>query len=67
MKKLLILLFSILISFNSYGGELNSLFGITLNDTAEKYLSSNYINLNKVKDNETLDGFFIFHGHNYRN
>ena len=47
MKKLLILLFSILISLNSYGGELNSLFGITLFDNAEKYVSSDYIDSNK--------------------
>ena len=58
MKKLLILLFSILISFNSYGAELNSLFGITLNDNAEKYVSSNYINSNKWKNTETLDGYY---------
>ena len=58
MKKVLILLFSLMISFNSFGGDIKSLFGITLNDTAEKYVSSNYINSNKVKDNETLDGFF---------
>ena len=49
---------SILISFNSYGEELNSLFGITLNDNAEKYVSSNYIDSNKYKHNETIDGYF---------
>ena len=58
MKKLLILLFSILISFNSYGKELNILFGITLYDNAEKYISSNFINSTKSKNTETLDGYF---------
>ena len=58
MKKLLIPLFSILISLNSYGIELDSLFGITLNGNAEKYISSNYINSNKQKNHETLDGFY---------
>ena len=58
MKKLLILLFSILISSNSYGEELNSLFGITLNDNAEKYVSSNYIDSNKFKVDETISGYF---------
>ena len=54
MKKLLILLFSLLISFNSYGAELNTLFGITLYDNAEKYVSSNYIDSNKYKNLETI-------------
>jgi hypothetical protein len=58
MKKLTILLFSIFISFNSYGEELNSLFGITLNDNAEKYVSSDYIDANKYKDHETLRGYY---------
>jgi hypothetical protein len=58
MKKLLILLFSILISLNSYGEELKGLFGIDLYDNAEKYISSNYINSNKWKNRETLDGYF---------
>ena len=58
MKKLLILLFSLLISFNSNGKVLDSLFDITLNDNAEKYFSSNYINSNKRKNHETLDGFY---------
>ena len=58
MKKLLILLFSILISLNSYGEEINSLFGITLNENAEKYASSNYINSNKLKNTETLSGYY---------
>jgi NAD+ synthase len=57
MKKLLILLFSILISLNSNGEELNTLFGITLNDNAEKYVSSNYINSNISKNSETLEEF----------
>ena len=43
MKKLLVLLFSILISSNYYGEELKSLFGINLYDNEEKYVSSNYI------------------------
>ena len=47
MKKLLILLFSILISLNSFGDEIKSLFGITLYDNAEKHVSSNYIDSNK--------------------
>jgi len=58
MKKLPILLFSLLISFNSHGKELNNLFGITLYDNAEKYVSSNYIDSNKYKNIETLDGYF---------
>ena len=58
MKKLLILLFSLLISFNSYGAELNTLFGITLYDNAEEYVSSSYINSDKSKNTETLDGYF---------
>ena len=58
MKKLLLLLFSILISFSSYGAELNTLFGITLYDNAEKYISSNFINSTKSKNTETLDGYF---------
>ena len=58
MKKLLVLLFSILITFNSYGEELKSLFGITLYDNAEKYVSSNYIDSNKYKNLETIEGYF---------
>ena len=58
MKKLLILLFSLLISFNSYGKELNNLFGITLYDNAEKYVSSDYIDSNKWKNTSTTDGYF---------
>ena len=50
MKKLLLLLLLPLsiISSASYGEEINSLFGINLNDDAEKYFSSNYINSNKL-------------------
>ncbi len=58
MKKLLVLVFSILLSFNSYGVELNTFFGISLNDNAEKYVSSNYIDSNKYKNTETSGGFF---------
>jgi hypothetical protein len=60
MKKLLLTLLLPLITFSSlsYGDELNSLFGITLNDNAEKYVSSNYIDSNKFKNTETIDGFF---------
>ena len=58
MKKLLALLFSLLISFNSYSEELKSLFGVTLYDNAEKYVSSNYINSNKYKNIETTEGYF---------
>ena len=58
MKKLLALLFLLLISFNSYSEELKSLFGVTLYDNAEKYVSSNYIESNKGKHDETIDGFF---------
>ena len=58
MKKLLVLLFSLLISFNSYGEELDSLFGISLYDNAEKYVSSSYIDSNKIKNAETLSGYF---------
>ena len=58
MKKLLLILFSLMLSFNSYGAELNNLFGITLYDNAEKYVSSSYINSDKLKNTETLDGYF---------
>ena len=58
MKKLLILLFSILISFNSLGDEIKSLFGISLYDNAEKYVSSNYVDSNKFKNPETIEGYF---------
>jgi hypothetical protein len=58
MKKLLLLLFSLILSFNSYGKELNTLFGITLYDNAEKYVSSDYIDSNKFKNDETIDGYF---------
>jgi len=58
MKKLLVLLFSILISFNSYGEELKGFFGIDLYDNAEKYVSSNYIKSTKQKDTETHNGYF---------
>ena len=47
-----------LISFNSYGEEFKSLFGITLNDNAENYVTSSYINSNKTINNETLGGYF---------
>ena len=58
MKKLLTLLFSILISLNSFGDEIKSLFGITLYDNAEKHVSSNYIDSNKYKNLETIEGYF---------
>ena len=58
MKKLLILLFSTLISFNSCGEELKSLFGITLNANAENYVSSSYIESNKREHLETFEGYF---------
>ena len=60
MKKLLLTLLLPLsiISSATYGEELNSLFGITLNDNAENYVSSNYIDSNKSKDNETIEGYF---------
>ena len=58
MKKLHVLLFSLLISFNSFGEELDSLFGISLYDNAEKYVSSSYIDSNKIKSIETLSGYF---------
>jgi hypothetical protein len=58
MKKLLILLFSLLISFNSNATELDSLFGISLYGNAEKYVSSKHINTNKTKNRETIDGYF---------
>ena len=58
MKKILVLLFSLLISFNSFGEELDSLFGISLYDNAEKYVSSSYIDSNKTKNTETLSGYF---------
>ena len=60
MKKLLLTLLLPLIALSSvsYGEELNSLFGIDLYDNAEKYVSSNYIDSNKGKHGETIDGFF---------
>jgi len=58
MKKIIILLFSLLISFNSYGEELKSLFGITLNANAENYVSSSYIESNKREHLETFEGYF---------
>ena len=60
MKKLLLTLLLPLsiISSASYGEDLNSLFGITLYDNAEKYVSSNYIDSNKFKHDETIDGYF---------
>ena len=58
MKKLLILLFSILISLNSFGDEIKSLFGITLYDNAEKYVSSNYINSNKLSMSQFEERLF---------
>ena len=60
MKKLLLTLLLPLIAFSSvsYGEEIKSLFGISLYDNAEKYVSSNYINANKVKNKETIEGYF---------
>ena len=58
MKKLFILLFLIPISFNSYGEELNGLFGITLYDSAEKYVSSNYIDSNKKVHSESYGNYY---------
>ena len=60
MKKLLLTLLIPLIAVSSvsYGEELNSLFGITLYENAEKYVSSNYINSNKVKNTETIKDYF---------
>ena len=60
MKKLLLTLLLPLsiISSASYGEELNSLFGITLYENAEKYVSSNYIDSNKYKNLETIEGYF---------
>ena len=45
-----------LVSLGSYGEQLNNLFGITLYENAEKYVSSNYINSNKYKNLEKLRG-----------
>ena len=60
MKKLLLTLLLPLITLSSvsYGEEINSLFGISLYENAEKYVSSNYINSNKWKNPETLSGYF---------
>ena len=60
MKKLLLTLLIPLITFSavSYGEEINSLFGINLNDDAEKYFSSNYIDSNKYRYTETISGYF---------
>ena len=58
-KQLLTLLLSLIaLSSVSYGEELNSLFGITLYDNAEKYVSSNYIDSNIYKNPETIEGYF---------
>ena len=60
MKKLLVTILLPLIAFSSasYGEELNSLFGITLYENAEKYVSSDYIDSNKYKNLETIDDYF---------
>ena len=60
MKKLLLtfLLPLIALSSVSYGEEINSLFGITLNDNAENYVASSYIDSNKVKNRETIEDYF---------
>ena len=58
MNKLLALLFLSLISINSHGDELNSLFGIDLYENAKTHFSSNYIDSNKYKNTETIDGYF---------
>jgi hypothetical protein len=60
MKKLLLTLLIPLIAVSSvsYGEELNSLFGISLYANAEKYVSSNYIDSNKFKYNETNNEFY---------
>lgn len=66
MKKLLLTLLIPLsiISSASYGEEINSLFGITLYENAEKYVSSNYIDSNKIKNPETHGNYFnlVFSG-----
>ena len=51
MKKLFVTIFlsSVLLSSVSYGAGLNGFFGITLNDNAEDYVSSNFIESNKGK------------------
>jgi len=60
MKKLILTLLLTLpiISSASYAEEINSLFGIDLYDNSEKFVSSNYINSNKVKNPETNDDYF---------
>lgn len=60
MKKLFVTIFlsSVLLSSVSYGAGLNGFFGITLNDNAEDYVSSTFIESNKGKHRETLDGYF---------
>jgi len=60
MKKLLLtfLLPLIALSSVSHGEELNSLFGISLYDNAEKYVSSNYIDSNKFKNEETITNYY---------
>ena len=60
MKKILLtfLLPLIALSSVSYGEEINSLFGITLNDNAENYVASSYIDSNKVKNRETIEDYF---------
>lgn len=58
MKKLFILLFSILVSYNSHGDEIISIFGLTLYDNAEDFYSSSYINSNRYKNDETIEGYF---------
>ena len=58
MKKLLALLFSIFISFSSLGVEINTLFGISLYENAENYVSGNYIGSDKLKHPETISDYF---------
>ena len=60
MKKLLLTLLLPLsiISSASYEEELNSLFGVALYDNAEKYVSSNYINSNKLSMSQFEERLF---------
>ena len=60
MKKLLLTLLLPLITLSavSYGEEINGLFGIAIYDNAEKYASSNYIDSNKFRNDETIDNYY---------
>ena len=59
MKQLFILFVFLNSVSSSWGIEkIDNLFEITLNDNAEKYVSSSYIDSNKYKHPEVIEGFY---------